>query len=58
MGDTENDVKMAKDLGFEVYLVEGGHRTRDLQIKADPDRLVPDLPGSLKFLLPGGRWQR
>lgn len=58
IGDTETDVKTAKDLGYEVFLVEGGHRKRELQIKADPDRLVPDLPGALKYLLPGGRWQR
>ncbi|MCK6552398.1 HAD hydrolase-like protein [Myxococcota bacterium] len=58
VGDTETDVKAAKSLGFEVYLVEGGHRKRELQIKADPDRLVPDLPAALKYLLPGGRWQR
>lgn len=58
IGDTENDVKTARDFGWEVFLVEGGHRKRELQIKADPDRLVPDLPGALKHLLPGGRWQR
>ena len=37
IGDTENDVKAARSLGFEVWLVEGGHRTKELQIKADPD---------------------
>ena len=58
IGDTETDVKAARELGFECYLVEGGHRTKELQMKADPDRIVPDLPASLKFLLPGGRWQR
>jgi beta-phosphoglucomutase-like phosphatase (HAD superfamily) len=58
IGDTETDVKACRDLKFEVYLVENGHRTREQAIKADPDRLVPDLPGALKFLLPGGRWQR
>src|SRR5262249_21651895 len=56
--DTETDVKAARDLKFESYLVENGHRTREECIKADPDRLVPDLSGALKFLLPGGRWQR
>lgn len=58
VGDTENDVKAARSLGFEVWLVEGGHREKELQIKADPDRIVSDLSGALKFLLPGGRWQR
>ena len=58
LGDTENDVKAARSLGFEVWLVEGGHRTKELQIKADPDRIVADLAASLKHLLPGGRWQR
>lgn len=58
IGDTETDVKAARDLKLEVFLVEGGHRTRDLQIKADPDRMVADLPASLRYLLPGGRWQR
>lgn len=58
VGDTETDVKVARSFGWEVYLVENGHRKKDLQIKADPDRIVPDLPGALKFLLPGGRWQR
>jgi phosphoglycolate phosphatase len=58
LGDTETDVKAGKSLGFEVYLLEGGHRTKELQMKADPDRIVPDLPAALKFLLPGGRWQR
>lgn len=58
IGDTENDVKCAKSLGFEAWLVEGGHRTKELQIKADPDRIVADLSASLKHLLPQGRWQR
>jgi beta-phosphoglucomutase-like phosphatase (HAD superfamily) len=58
IGDTENDVKVARDLKFEVWLLEGGHRTKELQIKADPDRIEADLAGSLKYLLPGGRWQR
>lgn len=58
VGDTETDVKAAKSLGFECYLLEGGHRTKELQMKADPDRIVPDLSAALKFLLPGGRWQR
>jgi phosphoglycolate phosphatase-like HAD superfamily hydrolase len=58
IGDTENDVKAARDLKFEVYLLENGHRTKELMMKADPDRIVPDLSGALKFLLPGGRWQR
>lgn len=58
LGDTETDVKAARSLHFEVFLVEGGHRTKELQIKADPDRIVADLPASLRFLLPGGRWQR
>jgi phosphoglycolate phosphatase-like HAD superfamily hydrolase len=58
VGDTETDVKTARALGFEAYLVEGGHRCREAQIKADPDRLVADLPAALKDLLPGGRWQR
>ncbi len=58
IGDTEHDVKAARSLGFEVWLVEGGHRTKELQIKADPDRIVSDLSGGLKYLLPGGRWQR
>jgi hypothetical protein len=43
---------------FEVWLVEGGHRKKELEIKADPDRIVADLSASLRFLLPGGRWQR
>ncbi len=58
IGDTETDVKAARALSFDVYLVENGHRTKELQIKADPDRIVADLPASLRFLLPGGRWQR
>ena len=58
VGDTETDVKVARSFGWEVYLVEGGHRKKDLMMKADPDRIVPDLPAALKFLLPGGRWQR
>lgn len=58
IGDTETDVRCGKDLGFETWLVEGGHRTKELQMKADPDRIVADLPGALKHLLPGGRWQR
>jgi phosphoglycolate phosphatase-like HAD superfamily hydrolase len=58
IGDTETDVKAAKSVGFEVHLLEGGHRTKELQIKADPDRIAPDLAGDLKYLLPGGRWQR
>lgn len=58
IGDTETDVKAARALKFEVFLVEGGHRTKELQVKADPDRIVADLPAALRFLLPGGRWQR
>lgn len=58
IGDTETDVGAARDLGFEVWLVEGGHRTKPLQIKADPDRIVAHLPGSLEHLLAGGRWSR
>lgn len=58
VGDTETDVKVARTFGWEVYLIEGGHRKKELQMKADPDRIVPDLPAALKFLLPGGRWQR
>jgi beta-phosphoglucomutase-like phosphatase (HAD superfamily) len=58
IGDTETDVKAARDCGFEVMLVEGGHRKKDLQIKADPDRIVADLPAALKHILAGGRWQR
>ena len=58
IGDTENDVKCARALRFEVWLVEGGHRTKELQVKAEPDRIVADLSASLKHLLPGGRWQR
>jgi len=58
VGDTETDVQVARTFGWEVYLVENGHRKKDLQIKADPDRIVPDLPAALKWLLPGGRWQR
>ncbi|MEL7371100.1 MAG: HAD hydrolase-like protein [Myxococcota bacterium] len=58
IGDTETDVEAAKDLGFDVFLVEGGHRQRSLQIKANPDRLVADLPAALKYMLTGGRWMR
>lgn len=58
IGDTETDVKAARALGFDVWLLEGGHRTKDKQIEADPDRIEADLPGALKYLLPGGRWQR
>lgn len=58
IGDTETDVKAAKFLRFEVWLLEGGHRTKALQMKADPDRIEADLSASLKYLLPGGRWQR
>lgn len=58
IGDTENDVRAARSLSFEVWLLEGGHRTKEQQIKADPDRIEADLAGSLKHLLPGGRWQR
>lgn len=58
IGDTETDVKAARDLGFEIFLVENGHRKKELQIKADPDRIVADLPASLKYVLAGGRWQR
>jgi beta-phosphoglucomutase-like phosphatase (HAD superfamily) len=58
VGDTETDVKAARSLGFEVWLVEGGHRTKALQMKADPDRIEANLPASLKHMLPGGRWQR
>ncbi|MCC7384982.1 MAG: HAD family phosphatase [Deltaproteobacteria bacterium] len=58
IGDTENDVRAARSLKFEVWLLEGGHRNKEQQIKADPDRIEADLAGSLKHLLPGGRWQR
>jgi phosphoglycolate phosphatase-like HAD superfamily hydrolase len=58
VGDTETDVKTARAVGFEVWLVEGGHRVKELQIKADPDRIIADLVGGLKYMLPGGRWQR
>ena len=58
MGDTETDVQAARALGFDIFLVEGGHRSKALQMKADPDRIVADLPASLKYVLPGGRWQR
>ena len=58
IGDTENDVKAARSLKFDVWLVEGGHQNKELQIKADPDRIIADLVGGLKFMLPGGRWQR
>lgn len=58
IGDTENDVKAARSLKFDVWLVEGGHQNKELQIKADPDRIIPDLVGGLKHMLPGGRWQR
>ncbi len=58
VGDTETDVQAARTLGFDVFLVEGGHRHKPRQIKADPDRIVADLPASLKYLLPGGRWQK
>lgn len=58
VGDTETDVGAARDLGFDVWLVEGGHRTKALQIKSDPDRIVAHLPGSLEFMLAGGRWTR
>ena len=58
IGDTETDVEAARALGFDVFLVEGGHRHKPRQIKADPDRIVADLPASLKHVLPGGRWQK
>ena len=58
IGDTETDVKAARSLGFEVWLLEGGTRTKPKQIEADPDRIEADLAGALKYLLPGGRWQR
>ena len=58
IGDTETDVKAAKALKFEVWLLEGGHRTKELQIKSDPDRIEANLSAALKYLLPGGRWQR
>lgn len=58
LGDTETDVAAARVLGFDVWLVEGGNRKRAVQMKADPDRLVPHLPASLEFMLPGGRWSR
>ena len=58
LGDTEIDVQAARSLGFGVWLIEGGHRTKTLQIKANPDRIEANLPGSLKHMLPGGRWQR
>ncbi len=58
IGDTERDVEVARHFGWDVFLVEGGHRTKALQIKADPDRIVVDLAAALEFMLPGGRWQR
>lgn len=58
IGDTETDVKCGRELGFEVMLVENGNRKKELQIKADPDRIVADLPAALKHILAGGRWQR
>ena len=58
IGDTETDVKAARMLKFEVWLLENGHRNKDLQVKADPDRIEADLAASLKHLLPQGRWQR
>lgn len=58
IGDTETDVKASRALGYDVFLVEGGNRTKELQMKADPDRIVVDLPASLKYVLEGGRWQR
>ena len=58
IGDTDTDVEAARRLGFDVFVVEGGHRHRDLLVKADPDRIVSDLPAALTFVLPGGRWQR
>ena len=58
IGDTETDVQAARALRFEVWLLENGHRTKELQIKADPDRIEADLSAALKYLLPGGRWQR
>ncbi len=57
IGDTETDVAAARTLGFDVFLVEGGHRHKALQVKAEPDRIVADLPAALKHVLPGGRWQ-
>jgi len=58
IGDTDNDVRAARSLSFEVWLLEGGHRNKEQQVKADPDRIEADLAGALKHLLPGGRWQR
>lgn len=58
LGDTETDVHAAHELGYEAFLVEGGHRTKDAQMKANPERIVADLSAALRFLLPGGRWQR
>ena len=58
IGDTESDVQAARTLGFDVFLVEGGHRHKPLQIRSDPDRIVADLSAALKHMLPGGRWQR
>ena len=58
IGDTETDVKAARALKFEVWLLEGGHRTKALQIKSDPDRIEANIAASLKYLLAGGRWQR
>lgn len=58
IGDTETDVQAARALRFEVWLLENGHRKKDLQIKANPDRIEADLSAALKYLLPGGRWQR
>lgn len=58
LGDTETDVRAARSLGFEVWLIEGGHRSKPLQVKADPDRIVANLSAALEHALPGGRWQR
>lgn len=58
LGDTETDVKAARALKFEVWLLEGGHRNKAMQIKANPDRIEANIAASLKYLLVGGRWQR
>ena len=57
-GDTETDVHCARALGWQVFLVECGHRTRKLQPHADPDRGVLDLGSALVHALEGGRWSR
>jgi phosphoglycolate phosphatase-like HAD superfamily hydrolase len=58
IGDTETDVAVARAFGLTIFLVEGGHRSKEQLMKADPDRIVANLPGSLKYVLEGGRWAR